>query len=180
MIEERLIEKYFKNYELNMIKLVDDYYNYIGTIIKNFQNISVEDEEEIISDVFFIIWNNKEKLDRKLEFSPYIAGITKKVIYKKYNQNRVSKLIYEDFEDDITDNFNIEKLLEEKEMNDCILRNLKSLGEKEYLVFTKFYYEDKKIKDIAKELELSVSSVKTTLHRTRKKVKEFLKIGGFC
>ena len=180
MIEERLIEKYFKNNELNMIKLVDDYYNYIGTIIKNFQNISVEDEEEIISDVFFIIWNNKEKLDRKLEFSPYIAGITKKVIYKKYNQNRVSKLIYEDFEDDITDNFNIEKLLEEKEINDCILRNLKSLGEKEYLVFTKFYYEDKKIKDIAKELELSVSSVKTTLHRTRKKVKEFLKIGGFC
>ena len=180
MIEERLIEKYFKNNELNMRKIVDDYYNYIGTIIKNFQNISLEDEEEIISDVFFIIWNNKEKLDRTLEFSPYIAGITKKVIYKKYNQNRVLKLIYEDFDDDITDNFNIEKLLEEKEMNDCILRNLKALGEKEYLVFTKFYYEDKKVKDIAKDLEMSVSLVKTTLHRTRKKVKEYLKIGGFC
>ena len=65
-------------------------------------------------------------------------------------------------------------------MNDCIIKNLKNIGETEYLVFTKFYYEDKKIKDIAKELELSVSSVKTTLHRTRKKVKEFLKIGGFC
>lgn len=180
MIEERLIEKYLKNNELNMRKVVDDYYNYIGTIIKNFQNLSVEDEEEIISDVFFIIWNNKEKLDRKLKFSPYIAGITKKVVYKKYNQNRISKLIYEDFEDDIIDNFNIEKLLEEKEMNDCILSNLKSLGEKEYLVFTKFYYEDKKVKDIAIDLEMSVSSVKTTLHRTRKKVKEFLKIGGFC
>lgn len=180
MIEERLIEKYFKNNELNMRKVVDDYYNYIGTIIKNFQNVTPEDEEEIISDVFFIIWNNKEKLDWKLKFSPYIAGITKKVIYKKYNQNRISKLIYDGFEDDIIDNFNIEKLLEEKEINDCILSNLKSLGEKEYLVFTKFYYEDKKVKDIAKDLEMSVSSVKTTLHRTRKKVKEFLKIGGFC
>ena len=180
MIEERLIEKYFKNNELNMRKIVDDYYNYIGTIIKNFQNVSTEDEEEIISDVFFIIWNNKEKLDWKLKFSPYIAGITKKVIYKKYNQNRISKLIYDGFEDDIIDNFNIEKLLEEKEINDCILSNLKSLGEKEYLVFTKFYYEDKKVKDIAKDLEMSVSSVKTTLYRTRKKVKEFLKIGGFC
>ena len=119
-------------------------------------------------------------MDIKQNFSKYIAGIAKKVIYKKYNQNRISKLIYEDFEDDIIDNFNIEKLLEEKEMNDCILSNLKSLGEKEYLVFTKFYYEDKKVKDIAKELEMSVSSVKTTLHRTRKKVKEFLRIGGFC
>lgn len=180
MIEERLIEKYFKNNELNMRKIVDDYYNYIGTIIKNFQNVSLEDEEEIISDVFFIIWNNKEKLNKKLGFSPYIAGITKKVIYKKYNQNRVSKLVYDDFTDNIIDNFNIEKLLEEKEMNDCILNNIKTLGEKEYLVFTKFYYEDKKVKDIAKELGISVSLVKTTLHRTRKKVKEYLKIGGFC
>ena len=43
----------------------------------------------------------------------------------------------------------------------------------------KFYYEDKKVKEIAKELELSVSNVKTILHRTRRKVKEMLKIGGF-
>lgn len=179
MIEERLIEKYFKKNELNMRKVVDDYYNYIGTIIKNFQNVSIEDEEEIISDVFFIIWSNKEKLDRTLNFSPYIAGITKKVIYKKYRE-RVSKLLYDDFDEDVVSNFNVEKLLEEKEMNDCIINNLKSIGEKEYLVFTKFYYEDKKIKDISKELEISVSSVKTILHRTRKKVKEFLKIGGFC
>lgn len=180
MNEERLIEKYFQKNELNMKKIVDDYYNYVSTIIRNFQNVGPEDEEEIISDVFFIIWKNKEKLDRTLNFSPYIAGITKKVIYKKYKQDKISKLIYEDFEDEIIDNFKIEKLLEEKEMNDCIMKNLKSIGETEYLVFTKFYYEDKKVKDIAKELGITVSSVKTTLHRTRKKVKEFLKIGGFC
>lgn len=180
MIEERLIEKYFQKNELNMKKIVDDYYNYVGTIIKNFQNVSPEDEEEIISDVFFIVWKNKENLNKSLNFSPYIAGITKKVIYKKYRQDKLSKLIYEDFEDEIIDSFNVEKLLEEKEMNDCIINNLKNIGETEYFVFTKFYYEDKKVKDIARELGISVASVKTTLHRTRKKIKEFLKIGGFC
>ena len=40
-------------------------------------------------------------------------------------------------------------------------------------------YEGKKIKQIAKELNLSVSNVKTKLHRTRKKIKQILKIGGF-
>lgn len=177
MVEEKRIEKYFSKNELNMQYILDDYYNYVGTIVKNFQNISEEDEEEIISDVFFIVWKNKDILDRRAKLSPYIAGITKKVIYRKYKEN--SRLLYEDFNDDFVDNFNTEKLLEEKELNDCIIRNLKNLGEAEYLIFTKYYYQDKKVKDISKELGLSVSNVKTKLHRTRKKVKEFLEIGGF-
>ena len=81
-------------------------------------------------------------------------------------------------EENIASNFNVEKLLEEKELNDCIIKKLKSIGENEYLVFTKFYYQDKKIKDISNELGLSISNTKTILHRTRKKVKEFLKMGG--
>lgn len=178
MIEEKVIEKYFSKNELDMQYVLDDYYNYVTAIVRKFQNISQEDEEEIISDVFFIVWKNKNILDRKKKLSPYIGSVTKKVIYRKYRKNS-SKLIYDEFEDDLPDNFNTEKILEEKELNDCIIRNLKSLGEEEYLVFTKFYYQDKKVKDISKELGLSVSNVKTKLHRTRKKVKEFLKVGGF-
>ena len=82
MIEEKKIEKYFSKNELNMQYMIDDYYNYIRTIIKNFKSINIEDEEEIVADVFFIIWKNKEILDRKLKLSPYIAGITKNIIYK--------------------------------------------------------------------------------------------------
>lgn len=178
MIEEKKIEKYFSKNELNMQYIIDDYYNYIRTIIKNFQNINIEDEEEIVSDVFFIIWKNKNRLDRKLKLRPYIAGITKNIIYKRYKETRINT-VYEEIEEDIASNFNVEKLLEEKELNDCIIRNLKNLGEAEYLIFTKYYYQDKKVKDISKELGLSVSNVKTKLHRTRKKVKEFLEIGGF-
>lgn len=179
MVEEKIIERYFSKNELNMQHIIDDYYNYVRTIIKNFQNISIEDEEEIVSDVFFIIWKNKNVLEKESRLSPYIARITKNVIYKKYKEIN-SKFIFDEFDEDFEDNFNTEKLLEEKEMNDCIIENLKSIGELDYLVFTKYYYEDKKIKDISKELGISVSNAKTKLHRTRKKVKDFLKIGGFC
>ena len=71
---------------LNMEKIVEDYYNYISTIIRKSYNFKVEDEDEMISDVFLIIWKNRDKLRRKEKFSPYIAGITKKVIYRKYNK----------------------------------------------------------------------------------------------
>lgn len=178
MSEEKNIGYYFisKN-ELDIQKIIDNYANYVIAIVKNFQTIKIEDEEEIISDVFFIVWKNKERLDKNAKFSPYIAGITKKVIYKKMN---MSKIFYDEFNENVVGNFNVEKLLEEKELNDCIINNLKAIGEEEYLIFSKFYYDDKKIKDIAKELGISSSKVKTTLHRTRKKVKEFLKMGGFC
>ena len=57
-------------------------------IIKNsgcvFNN---EDIEEIASDVFLVIWKNKEKLDINKEIAPYIAGITKKLILKRKNNN---------------------------------------------------------------------------------------------
>lgn len=178
MVEEKIIETYFLKNELNMQDIVNDYYNYVRTIIKNFPNISIEDEEEILSDVFFIVWKNKNVLEKESRLSPYIARITKNVIYKKYKEIN-SKLIYDEFDEDFQDNFNIEELLEEKELNDCIIKNLKAVGEEEYLIFSKFYFEDKKIKDISKELGISVSNAKTKLHRTRKKVKEFLKIGGF-
>lgn len=62
MVEEKIIETYFLKNELNMQDIVDDYYNYIRTIIKNFPNLSIEDEEEILSDVFFIVWKNKNVL----------------------------------------------------------------------------------------------------------------------
>lgn len=61
-------------------------HGYIFMIIKNsgcvFNN---EDIEEIASDVFLVIWKNKERLDINKEIAPYIAGTTKKLILKRKN-----------------------------------------------------------------------------------------------
>lgn len=178
-MEEKIIKEYFVKDELIINSIIEDYYNYISTIVRNFQNIGAEDTEEIISDVFFIVWKNRNILDKNSKLSPYIAGITRRIIFNKYKENKINFLDKDDFEKEFITDANLEKNLEEKEINDCIINNLKSLGEIEYQVFTKYYFEDKKIKDIAKECGISISNAKVTLYRTRKKVKEFLKIGGF-
>lgn len=174
MKKENKIANYITKNGLDMPKIVDEYYNYISKIIKNSNNISLEDEEEMISDVFLVLWKNQEKLDKNANLSPYIAGITKNIIYKKYrsiNKNmQLSK-----YEGDIVDSFNIEKIIEEREIDACIANSLQNIGNTEYEIFTKFYYQGKKVKDIAKEMNLSLSNVKTKLHRTRNKVKEILK-----
>lgn len=178
MKKEKIIKEYITKNNLNMEKIVEDYYKYISTIIRKSYNFQPEDEEEMISDVFLIIWKNKDKIHKKEKFSPYIAGITKKVIYRKYNKINHSIQI-EQFDEDLIDKFNIDKIIEEREVNDCISSNLKDIGEIEYQIFTKFYYEGKKVKEIAKEMDLTTSNVKTKLSRTRAKIKNILKVGGF-
>lgn len=178
MKNEKTIENYIVDNELDMPRVFDEYYHYVSTIIKNKQTIKIEDEEEMIADVFLILWKNKAKLDRKAMFSPYIAGITKRLIYKKYRElNKMSEI--SQYEEEMISHFNVDTIVEQKEMNDCITKNLKALGNTDYEIFKKFYYEGKKVKQIAKEMNLSNSNVKTKLHRTRKKIKEILKVGGF-
>lgn len=178
MIDETNIHGYFIKKELDMERIVDDYYNYVSAIIKNNSNLNKEDEEEIISDVFFIIWKNKEKLDSDLKFSPYIAGITKNVICRKCKELK-RKIEFTEYDESIADIFNVEQIIEDKEINDCIMRNIGDFRKDEQAVFVKFYYENKKIKEISKELGISTSNVKTKLHRIRKKVKKILNLGGF-
>ena len=178
MNKENTIKDYLISGKLNMEKLVKDFYNYILAIIKNTADLSKEDEEELISDVFFIIWKNQKSLKVDEKFSPYIAGITRNIVYKKYKENLKQRNIEEIKENTIpVDRF--EHDIEISDTNNFILEQLKILGEEEYEIFTKYYYEEKKIKQIAKELNLSTSNVKTKLHRTREKLKKILKIGGF-
>lgn len=178
MKKENTIETYIVDNQLDMPRVFDEYYHYVSKIIKNKHTIKIEDEEEMIADVFLILWKNKDRLDRKAVFSPYIAGITKRLIYRKYRE--LSRTIeFSQYENEMISRFNVDSIVEQKEMNDCITKNLKALGDTEYEIFKKFYYEGKKVKQIAQEMNLSNSNVKTKLHRTRKKIKEILKVGGF-
>ena len=178
MKKENTIESYIVDNQLDMPRVFDEYYHYVSKIIKNKHTIKIEDEEEMIADVFLILWKNKDRLDRKAVFSPYIAGITKRLIYRKYRE--LSKMIkFSQYENEMISHFNVDEIVEQKEMNDCITKNLKALGDTEYEIFKKFYYEGKKVKQIAKEMNLSNSNVKTKLHRTRKRIREILKVGGF-
>ena len=178
MVKQQTISSYFNNGKLNIQKIIDEYYNYINTIIKNAITLSIEDEEELISDIFLIIWKNQHKLDGKLTFSPYIVGITKNIIYRKYNELNKSLPIVE-YEEELMDSFSIDKIIEKNEFNYLINKQLKEMEQIECDIFTQFYYEGKKVKEIAEKLKLTTSNVKTKLYRIRKKMKKILKLGGF-
>ena len=170
------IKYYIKNNELDLEKIINEYTSYTSTIINNMakDNLNNEDKEEVISEVFFILWKNKEKLDINRYLSSYIAGITRNVV-REYSRKIKMNFNISDYENslysydkiNILDN-NIEKInkIENK------LKNMKEIDKK---IFLDFYYSSKSIKDIAKEQKISEFSVKQRLYRIRNKIKKEVK-----
>ena len=171
------LEKYYKNNELNIDKVIEEFTPYITTIINNGTNcnLSFEDKEEIFSDTFFILWKNQKRLNINVALSSYLAGITRNLIKEKYRKNKINYDI-EDFENDIKNSVNMYE--SERELIYDIEQKIKGLKNIDIKIVNLFYYSSIPIKDIAKKLNISELNVKTRLHRIRKKIKKELNNGG--
>jgi RNA polymerase sigma-70 factor (ECF subfamily) len=179
-LKNEVLNDYIINGKIDIDKIIDDFYGYVYIVVKNGVSISItnEDIEEIISDIFVALWKNSDDLLKVTAIKPYLAGIAKNVIRNKYRNIELNFSI-SDYEENLVDTYNIEKITEENEQNKVILDTLKTLKIDEYKIFIMFYYESKSIKEIAKILNYSTSNVKTILHRVRKIIKRNLEDGGY-
>lgn len=173
MKKEKIYE-YMENNELNIETVIRDYSNYIQTIIKSKTNISQDDIEEIISDVFVTLWNNQDRLDINKKMSSYIAGITKNLIKKKYREIKEFENI-DDFDEKLISCENLVMYSTVDEQYDELLTELNKLKAEDKKIFLMYYFENKKIKEISKLLYFSESKVKMKLNRCRKKISKILK-----
>ena len=178
LYNNKKIKKYndyiFDN-KMDLERIVKDFKPYVITIIDNAVNdrLSYEDKEEIITDTFFILWKNRNKV--KTSLSSYIAGITRNLIKKKLSKNRITYNI-DDYEN-IIETSGINFFDTERSEISRIEKSLNNLNELDLNIVKLFYYSSKSIKDIANELELSEMNVKTKLFRIRKKIKKELGVG---
>lgn len=173
------IYNYIKNGTFLIDEVVENYKNYVNTIIVNsYRNLSKEDIEEITLDVFLTVWNNKDKLDINKNMSPYIAGITNNLIKKKIRKRNLNFNI-EDYEDKIMSDSDIELDYMQSETNKIIIKELENFKELDKEIFLSYYYDFRKIKEISKIFNISESKVKSKLFRIRRKLKKLLKEGGY-
>lgn len=173
------IKYYMKNNELDLEKIINEYSSYIGTIINNMAKdiLKDEDKEEIASEVFFILWKNRNNLDINKILSPYIAGITKNVV-KNYLRKTKINFDISDYENSLYSYDKINLLDNSVEEINIIEKKLENMKEIDKVIFLDFYYSSKSIKDIAKEQKMSEFSVKQRLYRIRNRIKKEVKYYG--
>lgn len=179
MKDKKELKNYIVNNCIDLDTLIDDYTPYLRTIIQNMvgNNLSEEDKEEIIIDTFFILWKRYKENYYINSLSSYIAGITRNLIKEKFKTLKYNINIEQC--ENLVEYSKLDIYVEEiTEINE-LYKNINSLKEVDIKIINMFYYSNKSIKDIAKELKLSEVNVKTKLHRIRKKIKQELKQGGF-
>ncbi len=173
MKELKQLEDYYKNNEIDMDKIIEDFTPYITKIINNGTNIriSFEDKEEIFSDTFFILWKNRNRLNINVSLNSYLAGITRNLIKEKY---RKLKIFYDikDFENNTFNSINMYE--NDRELIFDVEQKIKRLKGIDVEIVNLFYYSCISIKDIAKRLNISELNVKTRLFRIRKKIRKEL------
>ena len=179
-MNNKILRDFLNNGVLNIEDIVNSYSSYIYAMLKNNINSS-EDIEEIISDVFVALWHNYRKLGPDMKIKPYLIGITKNLIKKKYRELSNGAIMSDiaDFDNSVEVLVNVEDIAEDSERSRIIMNALNNLKYEEKQTFIMFYYNSKKVKEIAEVLGISKSKVKTTLHRVRKKLKCELKKGGY-
>ena len=176
----KTIGDYEENNKLNIEEIIETYNGYIYTMLKNCMS-NKEDIEEVLSDVFVVLWKNYQKLDKTLKVKPYLIGITKNLIKKKYRIMNIKTNIenIEDYENEISSYVDVGNLAEQNEKSLIIQNMIDSMKSEEQKIFISFYYKGKKIKEISKELNISEMKVKVILHRQRKTIKKKLKERGY-
>ena len=172
--ETKQLWNYYKNNELDLDGIIEDFAPYITAVINNGtdDSLSFEDKEEIFSDTFFILWKNKNRLNMNLPVHSYLVGITRNLIKEKYRKNKINYNI-DDYENDIFNSINMYD--SDRELILDLERKVSNLKDIDVQIVNLFYYSSKTIKDIAKILNISELNVKTKLHRIRKKIKQELK-----
>lgn len=180
MDDNKIIRDFEDDAKLNIEKVIKTYNTYIYTVLKN-SIASEEDIQEILSDVFFIFWKKADALEKDIKVKSYLIGITRNLIKKKYAHYNIDYEFesFDDIQNELYSNIDVINNLETANKIEIVEEVLNSIKDQEKEIFIMFYYQNKKVKDIAKKLNISVSKVKVTLHRLRKLAKKKLKERGY-
>lgn len=163
-------------------KLIDKYYNYVFTIVYSIVGkiMATEDIEEICADVFVSLWNSADNIDPAYrEIKSYIAAIARNTAKNRLKAMKGIDLPLDE-EIIIIDSNEVEKEVLHDELSQILNECVSNLKEPDREIIIRYYFFYEKVKDIADELNINESTVKTKLFRSRNKLKNMIIERGLC
>ena len=179
MEDREIVDLYWQRSDLAISETDKKYGRYCRTIAMNICGTK-EDADECVNDTWFRAWNRMPS-ERPTVLSAFLGCITRNLAINTIKaKNRIKRgggeasLALEELSECISDGKS------EKELEKLIGRFTADLKETDRMIFVLRYWYLVPVADIAMKLQCSQGKVKSSLFRTRQKLKEALQEEGLC
>ncbi len=145
---------------------------------------SSEDAKEIVNDTLLALWNTAPEASPE-NLKAYLCKITRNQALKRVRRDKAQKrsrdytLSLEEIGEIFSSSELTEDLFSAKELETAVFLFISGLSSSERLIFMRRYWFFDSMKNIAALLGEKESTVRSTLSRTRKKLRKYLKEEGF-
>lgn len=179
MDERRALRGLTQHNETALAWFIERYAPYVNTIVFNIigNAMSIKDVEEVSSDVFLVLWKNAERI-RPGKVKAYLSGIARNMARDRLRQADQALPLEEDI---LTSSAaDMEHDVEVREQARLVNQAMLNMEYPDREIFLRHYYYCQPLSQIAEEMGINLSTIKTRLRRGRGKLKDELRKGGFC
>ena len=182
MTDEEIISLYFDRSEEAIAATQRKYDGYCRAIVGRILG-SARDAEEIISDTWLKAWLSIPP-NRPRDLKLYLAKIGRNLALNRLRDGRAAKrgeaaaAVLEELREVLGEN-STEETVNAKELQTAVNRFLRQLPERECNVFIRRCFYAESAEEIAARYGLRPNTVTVSLHRTRKKLREYLIKEGY-
>jgi RNA polymerase sigma-70 factor (ECF subfamily) len=188
--DEDLLRRLRQGDEAALDSLIDHYSGYVAAVIRHTMRWSMpnEDVEELVSDVFFTLWEKAVILKPGSRLKPWLAVVARNKALNLVRARRSEPKLTS-----MADNATLEdglpatqlaeanvNVLETIARNQLVLEALNRLDDESRNLMVSHYLDDRSIRDIALTTGFSESAVKSRLFRSRAVIRKYLQQEGIA
>ena len=181
MEDSVIVSLYWDRDEQALRETANKYGPYCHTIAYNVVR-NRQDAEECVNDTYVQAWNAMPP-QKPTVLRAFLGKITRNLAINRYRAAHSKRrgggqlpAVLEELEDCFSDG--PEAALEEAELTRLLDRFLRQLPPKDCIVFVRRYWYMDSLADIAGRCHMALGSVKSSLHRSRNKLKNYLEQEG--
>ena len=181
--DRHIIDLYFARSE-DAIAETSARYGAYCTAIANSVLGNSADTEECVNDTYLRVWESIPPA-RPVSLKAYIGKITRNLAIHRYEKERAAKrgggeipLILSELEECVAGNASAEDRLSQAALTEALNRFLEGISRKQRIIFLRRYWYNASVAEIASQLAISETAVKSTLHRLRIRLKQTLEKEG--
>ena len=183
--DSKIVDLYWQRSEEAIPETAAKFGGYCCTIAYNILS-DEQDAEECVNDTWLKAWNSMPT-HRPALLAPYLAKLTRWLSLTRLRKRNALRrgggetpMVLDELAEVVPDNIDLEKQLELKELSTALRKFVAGLDDTEAQIFLARCWYMTSVKEIAEKFGIMPGNVSTTLHRTRRKLQNYLREEGLC